>query len=138
MSDSAQRVLTQADYDLERIIDILDEAMMSNDPRVEECLRRLMVTVALTRPEGQFNLRQGPLRQMRQDISDIASRLARLEGEIQRRSHEEVYLGQMKQWQDTENKPYRERYKQWLEQQNPTAPSPKDPLQGYSGFKPTL
>lgn len=82
---SAARERTQADYDLDRIIDCLDEAIMSTDPRVQECLRRLMVTVALIQPEGRReDTRQGPLRQMMSDMRDINNRLHTLESQVNR------------------------------------------------------
>ena len=85
MSDGAQRVLTQADHDLERIMNVLDEAIMSRDPRVEECLRRLMVVVALTRPEGERGgLSQGPLRRLQQDLREVHQRISSLESQIHR------------------------------------------------------
>jgi hypothetical protein len=80
MSGGASRDKTQADYDLERIVDVLDEAIMSQDPRVQECLRRLMVTVALISPETSAKRTiDGPFRQMRSDMRDIHSRLSRIE-----------------------------------------------------------
>ena len=48
---SAAREKDQADFDLERFVDMFDTAMTSNDPRVVETLRKLMMIVALTRPE---------------------------------------------------------------------------------------
>jgi len=47
----AVREPDQADFDLDRFIDMFDEAMMSSDPRVIETLRKLMMIVVLTRPE---------------------------------------------------------------------------------------
>lgn len=83
MSDGANREMTQDDHDLERIMDVLDEAIMSDDPRIVECLRRLMVTVALIRPEGRRgNLMQGPLRQLREDLTMINRRVTSLEHEL--------------------------------------------------------
>lgn len=75
---------SDSDRDLERIIDILDEAMMSSDPRVEECLRRLMVTIALVRPEGERrSLRyQGPLATLFNDMNNLRQRVAQLERNI--------------------------------------------------------
>ena len=47
----AARDPDQADFDLERFINMFDEAMTSKDPRVMETLRSLMMIVTLTRPE---------------------------------------------------------------------------------------
>jgi hypothetical protein len=82
---SASRAKTQEDFDLDRMIGMLDEAVMSDDPRVQECLRRLMVTVALTRPESRDRLRGlGPLRQVLEDVRNLNRRLERLEHEVQK------------------------------------------------------
>jgi len=83
MSNGANREMTQDDFDLERIIDCLDQAMMSEDPRIRECLRRLMVTVALIDPEGRRgDKRVGPLRQLVDDIGHLNRRLSKLEEEL--------------------------------------------------------
>ena len=49
---SAARELDQSDFDLDRFVDMFDEALTSTDPRVVETLRKLMMIVALTRPES--------------------------------------------------------------------------------------
>ena len=85
MSNGAQRVPTQADFDLERIISVLDEAMTSDDPRVLECLRNLMMIVALVKPEvrGEHHARRnGPLRQLFEDMHELNRRLGQVEGEL--------------------------------------------------------
>ena len=82
---SASRAKTQEDFDLDRMIGMLDEAVMSDDPRVQDCVRRLMVTVALTRPESRDRLRGlGPLRQVLEDVRNLNRRLERLEHEVQK------------------------------------------------------
>lgn len=82
---SAERDKTQEDFDLDRMISMLDEAVMSDDPRVQDCIRRLMVTVALTRPESRDRLRGlGPLRQVLEDVRNLSRRLERLEHEVQK------------------------------------------------------
>ena len=50
---SAAREKDQADFDLERFVDMFDEAMTSRDPRVMDALRGLMMMVTLTRPESR-------------------------------------------------------------------------------------
>lgn len=76
---------TQADFDLERMIDMLDEAMTSDDPRVLECLRNLMMIVALVKPEvrGEHHARRnGPLRQLFEDMKHLNRRLTKVEEEL--------------------------------------------------------
>ena len=81
----AAREATQADFDLERFIEIFDEAMTSKDPRVIETLRSLMMIVTLTRPEsrdaGIVNRQRGPLRRLYDDIYHLNNRLSRVEEE---------------------------------------------------------
>ena len=47
---SAAREKDSADFDLERFVDMFDEALTSQDPRVMDSLRSLMMIVTLTRP----------------------------------------------------------------------------------------
>jgi hypothetical protein len=62
----AAREPDQADFDLDRFVDMFDEAMTSKDPRVVETLRKLLMIVALTRPETyeDHGRRSGPLRRL--------------------------------------------------------------------------
>lgn len=83
----AAREPDQADFDLDRFIDMFDEAMMSQDPRVIETLRKLMMIVVLTRPEvpaqGYDGGRKtGPLRRMHEDLNHLNNRMHRMDEEI--------------------------------------------------------
>ena len=79
----AAREADQADFDLERFVDLFDEAMTSKDPRVIETLRNLMMIVALTRPEtySEHGRRHGPLRRLFEDMHDLNRRVSRMEEE---------------------------------------------------------
>lgn len=84
----AAREPDQADLDLDRFIDMFDEAMMSQDPRVIETLRKLMMIVVLTRPEVSAQgydggRKTGPLRRMHEDLNHLNNRMHRMEDEIQ-------------------------------------------------------
>ena len=81
---SAMREKDQADFDLERFIDMFDEAMTSSDPRVIETLRSLMMIVTLTRSETQMNhgRNNGPLRRLYEDLHDLNRRMHRLEEDV--------------------------------------------------------
>ena len=89
----AARDLDQADFDLERFINMFDEAMTSKDPRVIETLRSLMMIVTLTRPESTnaFDTKKGPLRRAFEDMSHLWKRFEQMEEELrqmhQRMSH---------------------------------------------------
>jgi hypothetical protein len=79
---SAARNPDQSDFDLERFINMFDEALTSRDPRVIDALRGLMMMVTLTRSEVRDVMedrRTGPLRRLMQDVNDLHRRIARLE-----------------------------------------------------------
>jgi hypothetical protein len=83
----AAREKGPADFDLERFIDMFDEALTSNDERVVNALRSLMMIVVLTKPEvngrpGAEDRNVGPLRQMFDDQRQILRRLENVEQEI--------------------------------------------------------
>ena len=80
----AAREPDQADFDLERFVDMFDTAMTSNDPRVVETLRKLMMIVALTAPESnnEHGRNYGPLRRMFDDMHNLNRSIGRLQDEI--------------------------------------------------------
>ena len=96
---SAEREKDQADFDLERLVDMFDEALTSRDPRVVDTLRSLMMIVTLTKPEsrdsGLHDRNSGPLRRMIEDINHLHRRLERVENEVRQlersRSKEQDY-----------------------------------------------
>jgi len=83
---SAAREKDQADFDLERFVDMFDEALTSQDPRVMNALRSLMMIVALTRPEsrdgGLHDRNHGPLRRLYEDVNHLNKRLHSLEDDV--------------------------------------------------------
>ena len=82
----AAREKDQADFDLERLIDMFDEAMTSKDPRVINALRSLMMITTLVRPEsgdnGLYNRSHGPLRRLYEDMNHLNRRLGNVEDEL--------------------------------------------------------
>lgn len=80
----AAREADQADFDLERFVGMFDEAMTSQDPRVIETLRSLMMIVALTRPEthSEHDRRSGPLRRLFEDMNHLNRRMHDMEEKI--------------------------------------------------------
>jgi hypothetical protein len=79
---SAARNPDQSDFDLERFINMFDEALTSRDPRVIDALRGLMMMVTLTRSETRDVMedrRTGPLRRLMQDMNDLHRRIVHLE-----------------------------------------------------------
>jgi hypothetical protein len=79
---SAARNPDQSDFDLERFINMFDEALTSRDPRVVDALRGLMMMVTLTRSETRDVMedrRTGPLRRLVEDVNALHNRIAHLE-----------------------------------------------------------
>ena len=81
---SAAREKDQADFDLERFVDMFDEALTSQDPRVMDSLRGLMMIVTLTRPESktEHSRRDGPLRRLFEDMNHLNRRMHDMEEKI--------------------------------------------------------
>jgi hypothetical protein len=83
------REKTQADFDLEKMFEYIDEALTSKDERVQSALRGLLTIIELTRPQDDGRMavetRLGPLRQMQEDLDNIIRRLNNLEGEVRQR-----------------------------------------------------
>ncbi len=82
----AMREKDAADYDLERFTEMFDQALTSNDPRVKNALRQLMMMVILTDTddqEGEQRSRHGPLRRMQEDMRDQFKWIRRLEQELE-------------------------------------------------------
>jgi hypothetical protein len=85
----AMREKDSSDYDLERLTELFDEALTSDDPRVKNALRQLMMIVVLTsedhedRDKQRLTSRVGPMRRMQEDINDLRRTVADLKYEIQ-------------------------------------------------------
>ncbi len=90
----AAREKDQADFDLERFIEMFDEALTSKDPRVMDALRGLMMIVTLTRPEsrdsGLQDRNAGPLRRLYDDMNHLNNRMHRMEDEIRQLKNREA------------------------------------------------
>ncbi len=98
----AAREPDQADFDLERFINLFDEAMTSKDPRVVETLRNLLMIVTLTRPETyeEHGRRSGPLRRLFEDMNDLNRSVHHLQEELRRVSNEVRRASQPYHWED--------------------------------------
>lgn len=77
---------TQADFDIERMFDMLDTALTSKDERVQSALRALLTIIALTKPQddGRSAVEDshGPLRQMREDLNALNRRFWNLQEQV--------------------------------------------------------
>ena len=82
----AMREKDAADYDLKRFVEMFDQALTSDDPRVKNALRQLMMMVILTNTddhEGRAGAKHGPLRRMQEDMRNQVRWIQRLEQEIE-------------------------------------------------------
>jgi hypothetical protein len=79
---SASREKDSADFDLDRFINMFDEALTSQDPRVIDALRGLLMIVALTRPEARTYVERGPLRRLVDDVTNLNRRLGAVENRV--------------------------------------------------------
>jgi hypothetical protein len=71
---SEMREKDQADYDLERVIELFDTALTSKDERVVETLRNLLMITALTLPESHqqsIDGNRGPLMRMQTEMREL-------------------------------------------------------------------
>jgi hypothetical protein len=98
---SAVREPDQADFDLERFIDMFDEAMTSQDPRVIETLRSLLMIVTLTRPETreEHGRRSGPLRRLFDDVYNLNRNINRMDEDLRNVANELRRAGQPYRWE---------------------------------------
>jgi hypothetical protein len=98
----AAREPDQADFDLERFIDMFDTAMTSDDPRVIETLRKLLMIVALTKPESnnEHGRNYGPLRRMFDDMHNLNRSVGRLQDEINDIRYRERSQVEARSWSD--------------------------------------
>ncbi len=85
MSD-AVREKDSSDYELERFIEMFDHALTTDDVRVKNALRQLMMMVILTsnehEDESYDHRHKGPLRRMQQDLNNLAISTKRLNEEL--------------------------------------------------------
>jgi hypothetical protein len=97
----------QADFDLERFIDMFDEALTSKDERVVNALRSLIMMTILTKSEARTNpladRNTGPLRRLFEDVYTLNRRVHDLSDSIrQMEKTERVYKPVERAWDDTE------------------------------------
>jgi hypothetical protein len=109
----AAREKVQADFDLERFIDMFDEALTSQDERVVNALRSLMMMVILTKPETRNPMTDrnaGPLRQMFDDMNNLNRRMHSMEQEVRAVAsfnRERSYKDEAYRWEDLNKEKYK-------------------------------
>jgi hypothetical protein len=80
---STGRLKDQKDFDLEQIVQVIDQALESDDQRIKDALRALMtITVLCTAEHPDQMLRNGPLARVFEDMRNLNQRLGRLEDDL--------------------------------------------------------
>ena len=102
MAMAAMREKDQSDFDLDRFIDMFDEALTSKDERVTDALRSLMMMVILTKGETKNPIQdrqRGPLRRLVDDVSQINRLVSEIEGRLRQEIQAKEYeLERIKKW----------------------------------------
>jgi len=76
---------TQADLDLQQIINLIDTVLTSSDDRIKDMLRQLLVTTILITGENPADMiRVGPLNDLFNQQSNQSRRISQLEEQIRR------------------------------------------------------
>lgn len=72
---------SQEHQDLDRLVDIFDKALTSEDPRIKKCLKDLLLITALINPDPGVNPygHQGPMRSMISRLDGLSRRMSLLE-----------------------------------------------------------
>lgn len=82
---STGRLKDQKDFDLEQIVQVIDQALESDDQRIKDALRALMtITVLCTAEHPDQMLKNGPLARMFEDYHNLARRLSSLEDDVRK------------------------------------------------------
>jgi len=68
----------QADFDLEKFVDLFDTAMSSDNPAVKRALRNLLMIAAMVDAESPAT-QAGPLRRLVEDIKNLNNRISTME-----------------------------------------------------------
>lgn len=86
----AMRERDQADFDLDRFVEIFDEAMTSENPAVKKAFNNLLLVASIANSDTRnLPVTQGPLRRLIEEHREIIRRVAKLEYEFQNTAREE-------------------------------------------------
>ena len=87
----AVRERDQADFDLERFVELFDECMTSDNPAVKKAFNNLLLVASIANSDTRnLPVRQGPLRRVFEDQRDIIRRIERLEDKMLREADREM------------------------------------------------
>lgn len=94
---------SQADFDLEKMFEMLDTALTSKDERVQSALRGLLTIIALTKTQDDgknlIETSHGPLRQMQEDLKDLNRRMYNLHNEVRQMETKQNMGAPLNPWQ---------------------------------------
>ena len=90
---AAYQLKDQAEFDLDRFVDMFDQALTSDDPRVMDALRSLMMMVILTKPENKLPGHQvGPLRRLVDEQRDLVRRVGAIDERLRRMHRDQMEI----------------------------------------------
>jgi hypothetical protein len=79
----SSREKDQADFDLERFVELFDECMTSTNPAVQKAFKNLLLVASIANSDTKTNpVTQGPLRRLVEDLQHINRRLRHVENSI--------------------------------------------------------
>ena len=82
---STGREKDQKDYDFENLVKVIDTALTSDNPAVQNALRGLLLISTIVSAEHPDQvMKNGPLARMYEDMHNLARRLSSLEDELNR------------------------------------------------------
>lgn len=94
---------SQADFDLEKLFEMLDTALTSKDERVQNALRGLLTIIALTKTQDDgknlIETSHGLLRQIQQDLNDLTRRFWSLQEEVRQMQTKQSMGAPLNPWQ---------------------------------------
>lgn len=77
------RELDQADFDLERFVELFDECMTSTNPSVQKAFKNLLLVASIANSDTRnAPVTRGPLRRLVDDVYHLNRRVTILEDEL--------------------------------------------------------
>jgi hypothetical protein len=92
----ASREKDQADFDLERFVELFDECMTSTNPAVQKAFKNLLLVASISHSDTKhFPVSKGPLRRLVDDVHQLHRRIERMEDNVLRERQPDTSYEQM-------------------------------------------
>jgi len=104
----SSREKDQADFDLERFVELFDECMTSENPAVQKAFKNLLLVASISHSDTKrFPVTKGPLRRLVEDLHHINRRVGQLEDRMLREapSRNEIDIEKMSALQQAQIAP---------------------------------